>query len=137
MGSWPFPPVPPHPTPDVASNMTLSPPTPLPRKNSAELSPSPHPASPGGDNKAPAPSTRSAPVARARLGSGGGAPFLDSDNYYDDDDDDDDESAVDVAEGEMAVRPTGSGEATAMQFDLCGSMWKRRGGLGRNREKNW
>ena len=102
----------------------------MPRKNSAELSPSPHPASPGGGNNAPA-------LARARLGSGGGAPFLDSENYYDDDDDDDDDSAVDVAEGEMAVRPTGSGEATAMQFDLCGSMWKRRGGLGRNREKNW
>ena len=84
-------------------------------------------------------------------GSGvqGGIRLCDSD---DDDDvgDDDDVSYYgqnDDCEGEEVHR---HGQAAAKsppsppaaggpdpRFDLCGSMWKRRGGLGRNAERNW
>ncbi|KAL7536650.1 hypothetical protein ACHAXR_009841, partial [Thalassiosira sp. AJA248-18] len=40
-----------------------------------------------------------------------------------------------LSPGENITTPRGT--KNVGQFDLCGSMWKRRGGLGRNAERNW
>lgn len=52
----------------------------------------------------------------------------DSNHFFGEEEDDADVLLLD------ALAP---GERTVGQFDLCGSMWKRRGGLGRNAGKNW
>ncbi len=74
-------------------------------------------------------------------------------HYYDDDDDsyynlghndsgifvvDEEEDNLNESSGDVldALAP-GERYSRPGQFDLCGSMWKRRGGLGRNVEKNW
>ena len=95
---------------------------------------------------------------RSRAGSSGVIDYSPSENnatdYEDNDHDDDDDASYDddeeeeeygdiqrddsgdivdaLAPGEQIITPKAAG-----QFDLCGSMWKRRGGLGRNAERNW
>ena len=85
-------------------------------------------------------------------GSGvhGGIRFSASRDSDDDDDvgDDDDVSyyGQNDDEGEEVHRhghaaaklpPSPAAGGSDPRFDLCGSMWKRRGGLGRNAERNW
>ena len=100
---------------------------------------------------------------RSRANSSGGSavmqyspPAVHDDDYDEDDDDDDsyqylphDDSAhfLDNEGGyeenaEVLLNALAPGEQykdkyKVGQFDLCGSMWKRRGGLGRNAERNW
>ena len=72
----------------------------------------------------------------------------DDDDVGDGDDDDDDDVSYygQNDEGEEARRhgqaaakypPSPAAGGSDPRFDLCGSMWKRRGGLGRNAERNW
>ena len=69
-------------------------------------------------------------------------PHNDSAHFLDegeeDDDNEEEEEAVllmnALAPGEQYYKDKSS---KVGQFDLCGSMWKRRGGLGRNAERNW
>jgi len=61
---------------------------------------------------------------------GGGGDGDDSD--YDDDEDVVDDDSIQYEEEEYS-----SPSKAVAQFDLCGSMYKRRGGLGRNRDRNW
>ena len=90
---------------------------------------------------------------RNRANSSGSAVYSPSDNNHyiieDDDDDDDSYHYLNDSGLELDYNNTGSGEQlldalapgennkTTTSADLCGSMWKRRGGLGRNAERNW
>ena len=92
---------------------------------------------------------------RNRANSSGSAVYSPSgDNHYiieDDDDDDDSYHYLNDSGLELDYNNTGgSGEQQQLldalapgennkttSADLCGSMWKRRGGLGRNAERNW
>ena len=68
----------------------------------------------------------------------------DDDDVGDDDDvsyygQNDDEGEEVHRHGQAAAKspPSTAAGGTDPRFDLCGSMWKRRGGLGRNAERNW
>jgi len=90
---------------------------------------------------------------RNRANSSGSAVYSPSDNNHyliEDDDDDDDsyhylnDSGVELnynntgGSGEQLLDALAPGENNkTTSADLCGSMWKRRGGLGRNAERNW
>ena len=92
---------------------------------------------------------------RNRANSSGSAVYSPSDNHNylieDDDDDDDSYHYLNHSGLELDYNNTGgSGEQQQLldalapgennkttSADLCGSMWKRRGGLGRNAERNW
>jgi hypothetical protein len=41
-----------------------------------------------------------------------------------------------LAPGEVSS-PSRGNNKVAGEYDLCGSMYKRRGGFGRNKENNW
>lgn len=56
-------------------------------------------------------------------------------NATPDDEDGDEEGGAELLLDALAPGEQSSNKAD--QFDLCGSMWKRRGGLGRNAERNW
>ena len=51
----------------------------------------------------------------------------------------DDEGEEVHRHGQAAAKspPSTAAGGSDPRFDLCGSMWKRRGGLGRNAERNW
>ena len=55
--------------------------------------------------------------------------MIHEDSFYNEEDDE-----VYDADG---TTPSANPATTVLQFDLCGSMWKRRTGLGRNAEKSW
>ena len=89
---------------------------------------------------------------RNRANSSGSAVYSPSDNHNyiieDDDDDDDSYHYLNDSGFELDYKNGGSGEQLldalapgennkTTSADLCGSMWKRRGGLGRNAERNW
>jgi len=90
---------------------------------------------------------------RNRANSSGSVVYSPSDNHnyiIEDDDDDDDschylnDSGLELnynntgGSGEQLLDALAPGENNkTTSADLCGSMWKRRGGLGRNAERNW
>jgi len=89
---------------------------------------------------------------RNRANSSGSVVYSPSDNNHyiiEDDDDDDSYHYLNDSGLELNYNTGGSGEQlldalapgennkTTTSADLCGSMWKRRGGLGRNAERNW
>lgn len=88
------------------------------RKTATELSPSPTADAPGGHDR-----------NRGRSSSSGSFPHLEPDLHDSDDEDDDDGAYGEPAPGEST---------TTTHFDLCGSMYKRRGGLRKKKgEQNW
>jgi hypothetical protein len=80
---------------------------------------------------------------RYRTGSSGSAaayvqnsPSVDEDDsFYDGDHDAEVSFYGHAAPGELT--PTNNNNKGAGQYDLVGSMWKRRFGLGRNADRNW
>jgi hypothetical protein len=73
------------------------------------------------------------------IGYGGDVAHSLSNDYYSDDDDSDD---IDGDNGRNSRKYSGdiinvTRASKDGSFDLCGSMYKRRGGLGRNAENKW
>ena len=89
---------------------------------------------------------------RNRAGSSGSGVYVqnspsidEDDSYYDGDHDAEVSyyghggggSGATLAVGELTPTDYYNGNKGTGQYDLCGSMWKRRFGLGRNADRNW